>query len=495
MKYICVDPAEYLYPGSYACAQIFLSEGSGSVKVSCEGWNPEIYEMVAIPVEENIWITEENTAPHTPERIAPFEVFDCLKPCCGEVTFRSGVAAVYFSLRIPEDAPAGLMRGEVIVGDVRIPVTVEVSAAAVPEESLSVLMYYVRDNVCRYHHVEEHSDEFDRLETEYLNMLRKMRQNVLWIPETDRFPVTRKLGSNKYEFDFSEMEAFISKAMSLGFKKVYRRLGYRESWEKATILVGDLPSTSFEGYCYLAQYLTALSHFLKEHGWSDKFMLSVLDEARENNAMEYRALCNLVRKFAPGIKLIDAISFGHVDGAIDIGVPLSEEYEKHREDYETYREYGDELWYYDCCGPRGNGYINRFMDYALLATRYHGWGNYAYGLTGYLHWAANHYQPDQDPFVQSCPLHRNTDHVNKMPAGDTHIMYPGTNGPWMSVRMENYRAGFEEYEMLRALAKKDPALADTICRKVFGGFRDVEYDATAFRAARNELIRAWEKYC
>ena len=170
-------------------------------------------------------------------------------------------------------------------------------------------------------------------------------------------------------------------------------------------------------------------------------------------------------------------------------------YENHREDYEIYRKYGDEIWYYDCCSPRGNGYINRFMDSALLATRYHGWANYAYGLTGYLHWAANHYQPEQDPFVQSCPVHKNTDRIAKMPAGDTHIMYPGETGPWMSVRLENYRAGFEEYEMLCELAHSDKEMADSICEKVFHRFNDVEYDPNVFRSTRNELIRVFEKHC
>ena len=512
MKYTCVDTAEYLYPditeytsgtdridiltprGSFACAQVFLTEGSGSVSVACEGWNPEVYEMIAIPVEENNRITEENTAPHTPERKAPFDVYDCLKPSNGKLTFKDGVAAVYFSLWIPKDAPVGVTEGSIKLGDIRIPVTIEVSSAVVPDETMSVLMYYIKPNVCIYHKVEEGSDEFERLETEYLMMLRRMRQNALWIPETENFPVTTVLGENRYEFDFSHMEAFIGKAMTLGYKKVYHRLGFRESWNKSTILVGGLPCMSFEGYCYLAQYLPALRKFLEERGWLDKFMLSILDEPRANNAMEYRALCNLARKFAPGMKLIDAISFGYVDGTIDICVPMTCEYEEHREDYEAYRKYGDEMWSYDCCIPRGNGYINRFMDGALLATRYHGWGNYAYNLTGYLHWAANFYQPGQDPFTQSCPLHQNTDDIAKIPAGDTHIMYPGEDGPWMSVRLENYRAGFEEYEMLRAVASEDKALADAVCGKVFRKFNDVEYDARVFRAARNELIRAMEKY-
>ncbi len=510
MKYTCVDPSEYLYPditqyksgtdciriltprNSWACAQILLSEGEGAVDVVCEGWAPEVYEMVAIPVEENILITDEVRTPYTPVRNAPFEVYDCLKPCNGSVTFQNGAAAVYFAMRIPQDAPVGVIEGAVRIGGVRIPVTVEVSSAAVPQESLSVLLYYVRENVSRYHAVETDSPEFNRLETDYLTMLRRMHQNALWIPENDHFPVVTALGDNNYTFDFTEMEVYIRKAFALGFNRIYHRLGYRQSWEESTILVNGIPSTSYEGYCWLAQYLTALHRFLSENGWLDKYMLSVLDEPREPNADEYRALCNTIRKFAPGIKLIDAISFGFVDGSIDVCVPLSEEFENHRADYETYRRFGDEIWYYDCCGPRGRGYINRFMDYPLLATRYHGWANYAYNLTGYLHWAANHYQPNHDPFKQSCPLHRNTNHEAKMPAGDTHIMYPGTDGPWMSVRMENQRAGYEEYEMLRALAAKDKALADKLCAIGFRSFHDVEYDPLAFRAARNELIRALE---
>ena len=76
MKYTCVDPAEFLYQdiaeyksgtdsihiltprGTYACAQIMLMEGTDPAKISCTGWQPEIYEMVAIPVDQTVGITE-----------------------------------------------------------------------------------------------------------------------------------------------------------------------------------------------------------------------------------------------------------------------------------------------------------------------------------------------------------------------------------------------------------------------------------------------------
>ena len=125
----------------------------------------------------------------------------------------------------------------------------------------------MRENVSRYHAVETDSPEFNRLETDYLTMLRRMHQNALWIPENDHFPVVTALGNNNYTFDFTEMEAYIRKAFALGFNRIYHRLGYRQSWEESTILVNGIPSTSYEGYCWLAQYLTALHRFLSENGW------------------------------------------------------------------------------------------------------------------------------------------------------------------------------------------------------------------------------------
>ena len=510
MKFTCVDPVEHLYPdmteyksgtaqiniltarGSYACAQILFSEAEGPLQITCEGWAPEVYEMVAVPVESNEKMTEEKRTPFSPAKEAPFDVYDCLKPYCGEIVPEKGVAAVYFSWQIPEDADPGIVEGCVKAGDVTIPVTVEISSAVVPAETLPMVLGYNRTNVCKYHNLEKYSPEYEAMDTAYMTLFRRMRQNGIYGMPTIK---SIEKAPNEYDFDFTEFEAQMEKAISLGYKYIYHLIGYRVSWQQATILVGDrgLHGMSYEGFCYLAQFLPALSAFLEERGWIDKFVMSLLDEPREVNYLEYRALCGIVRKYAPKIRLIDAVSCGEMYGSIDIYIPLSNEYQENREVFETYRKYGDEVWYYDCVVPRGRGYINRFMDDLLLTSRYHGWANYAFDLKGYLHWATNAYQPGQDPFKQSCPSHRNTDSVITLPAGDTHIVYPGTDGPWMSVRFENFRAGTEEYEMLKALAETDKEQADAICNSVFHSFTDVEYDPAAFRAARNKLIRALEK--
>jgi hypothetical protein len=229
---------------------------------------------------------------------------------------------------------------------------------------------------------------------------------------------------------------------------------------------------------------------LERNGWLDRFVMSVSDEPNDANCTEFRALCGLVRKFVPDIRLVDAMSYGNLHGSLDIWVPLNAEYDQHRAEIETLRANGDEIWHYVCCLPRSDEYINRFLDYALLSTRYLFWGNYKYDLTGYLHWAANCYQPGQDPFRRNCPEHRNADSIGNLPAGDTHLIYPGENGPWLSMRAEAQREGIEEFEMLTALARVDRKKADAICESVFRSFRDVEYGVSTFRAAKKELLEA-----
>ncbi|MBR6762554.1 MAG: DUF4091 domain-containing protein [Clostridia bacterium] len=508
MRYTCVDTAEFLYPditeyqsggdtvkiltprGSYACAQILFSEVPGTtLKVSFEGWNPELYEMVPVYVEKNQFLDESNSAPHIPERVAPYYLYDCLKPSEGSVKVgENGVCAIYLSKPIPADAQTGTVCGKVIAGETEIPVELEVSPVTVPGETLTMIQGYNQNCVCQYHGVEEGTPAFEALDTAYLKMLRRMHQNMLYCPG----PNVTDLGDNRYQITFADMEAFMTKAISLGYECFNWGLGFRRSWKESAILIHGMESMSFECYCYLAQMLPALEAFLKKKGWVDRFLLGVADEPNDANAMEYRALCGLIRKLAPSLRLMDAMSFGPVHGAIDVWIPLNKEYQDHKTEIDTFRHYGDEIWYYDCCVPRGGKTINRYMDYALLATRYHFWASYRYDLTGYLHWAAVNYQPGQDPFKQSCPEHHNADSVTYLPAGDTHVVYPGEGEPWMSVRLEAYRASAEEYELLRALAAKNKEMADAICTSVCREFDDVEYDVKAFRAARNRLIRALE---
>jgi hypothetical protein len=294
------------------------------------------------------------------------------------------------------------------------------------------------------------------------------------------------------------MKKHIKNLIALGFTYfILPGIGFRESWKAPTINVTaggvKFKAMTYEAYNYLSQYLPALRDFLLQNSWLRNAFQQVADEPNDENATEYRALCGMIRKLAPGLKLLDALHYTPVHSALDIWVPLNAEYDKHQKEFESFRGKGDELWHYVCCGPRSEGYINRFTDYPLLATRYLHWGNYKYNLTGYLHWAANCWQPGQDPFKQSCPEHHNADRQIKLPAGDSHIIYPGDGAPWMSMRLEAQRAGAADYELFSLLAVKDKAKAAALCAKCFKSFNKVEYKVKHFEAALTELYEALSK--
>ncbi len=511
MKYTIVSSAEFTYPDvweypsaaatidtfaarrSYATFQILLGEVSDNgVTVAFdglpEGATAEVYTLTPVQVERNQGISPENYAPHYPERVAPYWLYDCLRPFDGTLDLTDGVGGLYVAVKIERDAVPGDYAASVTVGDAVIPMALKIYAATLPEESMKMIVGFSLGAVAKYHDTPFGSDEFMSLSEKYLAMLRRMHQNMMYTGGI----TAKSVGENKWEFDFSAFIAQVKAYEKAGMRYFNApSVGWRKSWHESTIFVnGNIPSMSYEGYCYLTQYLPALRDVLRENGWLDRFVMGVADEPNNENCTEFRALCGLIRKIVPEIRLIDAMSYGNLHGALDIWVPLNAEYDRHREQLESLRAAGDEIWHYVCCGPREPGYINRFMDYPLLSTRYLHWGNYKYNLTGFLHWAANCYQPGQNPFTQNCPEHHNTDSVCFLPAGDTHVIYPGKGEPWMSIRLEAERESAEEYELLKELAKTDRAKADAICETVFRSFKDVEYDVAKFTETKKRLLEA-----
>ena len=553
MRYVVVDTAEYTYPdrweyptasdsvaldtprGTHATFQILVN-GLFADHIK-ENWLPdaiykdaailkqsrlgfprmsgveiktdlpfevEWYSLVPVTIEQNYGLAEADIKPpHFPVRQAPYRVYDCLRPfdgtldvgVCDGREHDTDIGGIFGAIQVPANATPGTYTATVDITagaqSVSVPLTLTIYKARVPDESLTIIQGYNQACVTNYHGVRYGSDAFYALDDAYIKALRRMRQNMTY---TGGVKVT-EVGKNQYEFDFTAMEQDMRRKLAQGIKSFNGpSVGWRQSWHTSTILVNHtIPSMSYEGYCYLVQYLPALHEMLARNGWLDCFMMGIADEPNAANCTEWRALAGLVHKIVPDIKLIDAMSYGNIHGALDVWVPLNMEYDKHRAEIETFREDGSEIWHYVCCGPRSEDYINRFLDYPLLSTRYLLWGNYRHNLNGYLHWASNCYQPGQDPFRQNCPEHTNTDSIIFLPPGDTHLIYPGEHGPWLSARGEAQRMGAEECEMLLALAKTDKQTADEICHKVFRSFCDVEYDVAAFRAARKQLLEALSK--
>ncbi len=459
----------------------------------------EVYQMVDVMVEANtrdfgFCDRDDEKKSDSVTRRAPFRVHDALKPLddgCG--TTRAAVEAFYVSCHVPIDAEPGTHAGSLSIeiggSSVDIPLMVEVFAAIVPENgTLRLVNWFNANNMATRHGLEPWSDAHWEMIERYGRLMRRSRQ-------TDFIPSVgadvRDVGDGRYEFGFERMERLIRMYFDLGFTWINgpHIAGRREFDAPEFVLSAGGETVNAigpEGYAYLAQYLPAWHSFLERNGWLDRVVQHVADEPTEKCEKDYRVLSGIVRKFMPGIPIIDALGLPEIGGSVDVWVPIENAYEERREEFEQHRDLGDEIWYYTCCIP-GGPHLNRLLDMPLLRTRYLHWANYTYDLTGFLHWGLNQFRGDQDPFEQNCPGHGGGE---CLPPGDTHIVYPGDDGPWPSVRLEAESMGIEDYELLRIVAECDKPLADEIARTRFRSFVDFDEDPTRFEAAHRRLLAA-----
>jgi len=430
-------------------------------------------------------------------RKAPYRVYEALRPLKSGDKVRGETDALYISFMVPPNAKAGRQTGSLKVRagneSVAVGVTLNIHKARVPEKGhLRVTNWFNTGRMAYQHKVEPWSEEHWEMIHLYAKMMLRGRQ-------TDFIPikpeVKKKAGKPGWEFDFSKTERMIRMFLDEGFTHIElpHVFGHDRRDESVARFVINVdgtpyPGTSHEAYVFLSQYLPAWGDLLRRNGWYDQAIQHIVDEPPPDEFDNYRIMAGTVRKFLPGVPLVDALGDPDLDGAVDIWVPVSESYEEKREGFEAHRSRGDTLWFYTCCNPTGF-HLNRLIDNELLRTRLLHWGNWRYRLDGFLHWGLNQIIDIQDPFENTCPPH-GPYHSFNLPPGDSHIVYPGDDGPWSSVRFEAMAAGIEDYELLRIVGERDEELADEICTKLVRTFTDYDATVKGFDAAHKRLLEA-----
>ena len=199
-------------------------------------------------------------------------------------------------------------------------------------------------------------------------------------------------------------------------------------------------------------------------------------------------MAKLIHEHLPGVPVIDASDNREFIGAIDVWCPTVDVYQNNKAFYDKRQAGGDRVWVYTCLTPTGP-WVNRLLDQERLRPVYVGWGAARFGTQGYLHWGLNRHRGD--PFEQSVIDHPQAPNTNnQLPAGDTHVLYPGADGPWSSTRFEAHRVGLEDRELLRQLEQTNPDLCRRIIASVFRGYDNYETDVRAYRFAKRRLLEA-----
>jgi len=526
------DPLENIYPDSTVADPPRLSftadvarGGIASVHILVKGCEPggEVafelleggrpvrgaswYVLRDVPVEENTGLTgftegsmKGAEPPNSPNpyvvRRAPFRTYDAMEPAPAGSAAASDTVALRCEMAVPRGAKPGTRIFEIRVrsGDFleRLRWKTVIHPATIPpagKMTFPVTNWFSYENVAGRHGLVMWSDGYWDMLEKYARLMARGRQNVFWIP----LQVVFEMRDGKPVLNRDRLKRIVRIFTKAGLwyiegGHVAGRTGGK--WEATTFDFALAPvlATSPEGHRHIVAVCSQLMEEIRNNGWQGRWIQHATDEPTAGNAADYRILVGMIRKYMPGIPILDATMEPTLVGSVDIWCPQVQEYQKHRETFEEQRSFGDRVWFYTCCFP-GGPWLNRLLDQELVRPALFGWAAALFRLDGFLHWGLNQYREDQNPFLKSV-IGNWGGGGSSLPAGDTHVIYPGAGGPWSGLRFESQREGWEDCELLNRLRERNARAAERIARKAIRGFDDYVRNAADFRRARRALLEA-----
>jgi hypothetical protein len=418
---------------------------------------------------------------------------------------------IWVTIHIPAEAEAGTYTGSIVVRSegrvvARKPVRLKVMSASVPEQrSLQVTNWFTLDDKTtqQFYGVSAFSPQWWTLVANVARVLAAHRQNVILTPLM--MLVQPGVNNGKLEYDFTNFDRWVEtfkQAGAIGHIEGSHVLERAGSYEAPLVVPGfqivdgkpkgfSLPPDDPRAVEFLSGFLAALDAHLKERGWEHLYLQHVLDEAHGNEIPYYGKYAALVHREMPGISTMDAVDAAHMPEVLqtscDVWVPQLGRFDDQMPLINRRISGGHAVWYYTCLYPQKQ-YLNRLMDFPLVKVRLLQWLDFRYGFTGFLHWGGNYWTPE--PTLDTQPVIDNNSQL--LPPGDAFILYPDRERLTVrsSIRFETMRSGIEDYEMLRALEKRDPATANQIAASAVSSFTDYVRDAAAFRQIELRLLKA-----
>lgn len=515
-----VDELEALYPdllpvamedarldaarGTIAGVHVVVRNGGGDASLRLDGgtvFPHRWYRLIDVPVEENTGLgsrTERfkgDVNPHVIRR-APFRVYEAMEPIAFPV---QGGGAFRLEVDVSPEVVPGAYALEigVLVGDEveRIPLTLVVHEAVVPSAGRDTLGYtnwFSPQMIADEHGVDMWSAPHWQMMRQYADLMAKGRQNMFWVKWPDFFDEQ----DGQWVLDSDRLVRYVNLFTAAGLHWIEGApMAGRPGgdWGSAVLelKLGRVAMTGSEGRAVFVDQCRQLQAVIEANGWSDRWVQHIADEPTDVNAADYAVAAAMMREHLPSSPVFEATMSQSLVGAVDMWCPQVQAWQGNQEFFNGRKAAGDRVWVYTCLRP-GGPWLNRLLDQERLRPVYFGWGAAKNGWDGYLHWGLNHWKAD--PFEQSVvdhPQMPNTD--NRLPAGDTHVVFPGVNGPWSGLRFEAHRIGMEDHALLSQLSARNPQEAAIIIDGIFRGADDYETKVPRYRAARRLLLEALDE--
>ena len=428
--------------------------------------------------------------------------------------------AVWVRVFAKEGLPAGkhtlaltlkTKEGEILC---HTPYEIEVLEDCLPDNPLRITNWMHYDCICHKHGVQPFTEQFYDVFSAYLEAYVESGCNMLLTPlftppldtavgtERDAAQLIEVERANgEYHFGFEKLRRFIRFAQKYGvqyfeFAHLFTQWGgsacpkilVKEDGFLQKAFGWETESTSNEYSYFLSTLLPKLVAFLKEEGIKENCYLHLTDEPRAEHAETYAKCANLVKTYADGLPVMDAISHKEYfeQGLVDIPVCYTPT-------FSAFAEVAKErLFIYYCGGPTDGYYSNRFINLPALRTRILGAQLYETGVAGFLHWGFNFYNTylsleQVDPYAV-------TDAGYYYPAGDGFIVYPWEGGVYTSIRAELQTEAMQDYRALKLLEMRVGRKAVQNLLKEYGVSGLTEYPKeegifVELREKVNEAIR------
>jgi hypothetical protein len=459
-------------------------------------------QLIAVPVEENTGLdsrTERFTKQPNPYviRKAPFDVYEAIKPIGRTVTAPSTTFAARLNIPIDAQSPSGRQPYTIMIttGEQAQQLTFIVNVHPVVvapgnhPDALKYTNWFSLQRMASDHRIDDiWSEPYWAMLDRYAKCMAAGKQNMFWVPLSSFCTVDSQAGIT---LNRTRLVRYVNLFLNNGMRYIEGgQLARRPNgdWSSPVIelsLTKTLVNTD-QGRQQLQQIASQLMAVIVEHQWQEIWYQHISDEPTDNMAEDYKQVARQLNTHMPGVKIFEASMSTRLTDAIDAWCPQVQEYQRHQAFFESRKQAGDTVWIYTCLIP-GGPWLNRLLDQERLRPVYVGWSCAKYQLDGFLHWGLNHHAGQ--PFTQSVRKHGpNPEDDNYLPAGDTHIIFPGEEGPLSSVRFEAHRIGMEDYQLLKQLQTRNKEKADAIIAAVFTDNKTYVTDVRQYRKTKAALL-------
>lgn len=467
--------------------------------------------MRAVPVEFNTGIkarTERIDGVRNPHviRRAPFWIYEGMEPLDLEDFRLPAGKRTLLHLQIEADGilkrTASELSVELSDGSASIisqTVTVE-QYPVTPDSSLEM------DYIVWHHHrqmaaaagTELYSEPWWRELEKYVKLMRKSRQNAFILPWGLMFDDHETADGVEPQWNEQRVDRYLKLFFDNGFKTVsaFHFAGRKNGeWMAKQLTVrGRWDTGSPEADHYLGRAFSQMNTYIEQNSLKEQWLVSISDEPSSAHAEDYLYLSDLVRRWLPGIQILEATKGeGSLIGSVDIWCPTVDKYEENRSFFLERQAAGEDVWVYTCLDP-GGPWLNRMLDQQRLRQVWFGWAAVRFDVTGYLHWGLNYYREGVDPWLKSVVPFFSAggprNEKNQLPAGDAYIVYPGADGPVSTSRHEAMRMGMEDYILLKMLGKSDEEAVSGMIERLVRSYKDYSFSIPEYREVREQLLES-----